>query len=190
MGTNMAASPEDIVVTLIQNDNIFYVIDEMSKKVFEKDLGLPFYCFTTDEKDCVSGLMRRTKIKVKVVQSKTAIKDVVKPLLDSWIEHQPFKRPIKKKYEVSKDFTQVTFVHLGPTAKTMAQKIVAIDKCKDSIDPFLHRVWDQLEPHFYKVQMLDPQVETEKHRSGGTVIRISYPIVFVKGETDDSEDDD
>src|SRR3989304_5816470 len=116
-------------VTIIQNGSLFYVVDEVSKLVFEKKLGLPFDMFDITQKDCVSAL------------------------LDEWKDHQPFKKPIKKKYSISDEFTHIEFAHLGPTTKTAVQKADCIQKCQDSIHPFMIRVWEQLEPHFYMVKM-------------------------------------
>jgi hypothetical protein len=166
---------ENSVVHIVQNEDLFYVVDEQSKHIFEDTLGLPFYSFTVNQKDIVSSMLKRAKIRVKVSQARKLIKEQISQYLSEWVEHQPFKNKIKKKYEIDDEFTKITFVHLGPSAKNIAQKSAAIDKCQDSIYPYLIRVWEQLENHFYRVKMLNSQVETEPHKSG-TIIRISFPL--------------
>ena len=196
-GEIMATLPinNDTTVSLVKNNNIFYVTDEHSKKIFEEDLGLPFYSFTINEYEYITRLLKSAKVKIKILPASKIIVESTKPILNEWVEDQPFKRPIKKKFELSQDFSKITFTHLGPAAKTIALKSAAIEKCQDSIQKFLIRFWQQLEPHFYRVMVFDSSVETETHRpSGGTIIRISYPLVFnnvvSSSEDADEEDDD
>ena len=176
-------------VTIIQNGSLFYVVDEVSKLVFEKKLGLPFDMFDITQKDCVSALLKRAKYKVNLLHSSKVINESITPFLDEWKDHQPFKKPIKKKYSISDEFTHIEFAHLGPTTKTAVQKADCIQKCQDSIHPFMIRVWEQLEPHFYMVKMFDSTVEIEKHRDG-TIIKISYPLVHKMKKEQDEEGDE
>lgn len=171
------------IVTIIQNSETFYVIDEQSKHIFEEKMRLPFYSFGIEQKDCITSMLKTAKVKVKLIQAEGLIRTSIKPHLEEWIGHQPFKNPIKKKYEVSKDLKFIKFSHLGPTAKTIAQKVMAVEKCQESIHVFLLKVWEELETHFYQIKILDSTVETNKHRLG-TVINIFYQIVYTKDTVD------
>lgn len=168
-----ATGPQSVCI--IQNGNLFYVTDEKSKIIFDKQLGLPFDTFGIDQKDYVAALLKRAKIKVTLLPAMKVIQKEISVPLQEWTEHQPFKSPIKKRFTVCDELSKIEFAHLGPTAKTAVQKAASISKCQDSIHPFILRAWELLENHFYVVKMFDSVVETSPHKSG-TIIRISYPL--------------